>query len=256
MNLRSKRRPQDTITVFWSDWHARRADSGVPVNDIAHAAQSNRTSIYDLGKRGKLFPDPEFVTKLCTALGMNDAEQREWLTRYRALSAVSTNQPERRNWTTWHLGAVGAVAVVLGAAATVLVLAVTESRDHTTAPAAAAAAAVIEVQNKTVAGENELAEDVTPAYLSSRTVRRCAAPENACKLAGTEMSSGALVVAVCRATGDELVNYNRDSPYPDNPHRAVSNGWYRVVWPDKREGYLSEVYVHPAHRGGRGLRDC
>jgi len=58
---------------------------------------------------------------------------------------------------------------------------------------------------------------------SSRTVRRCAAAENACKLSGTEMPSGALLVAVCRATGDELVNYNRDSPFPDNPYRVRSD---------------------------------
>ena len=42
----------------------------------------------------------------------------------------------------------------------------------------------------------------------------------------------------------------------DNPHRAHSTLWYRARFPDGRAGFLSEVYVDPASRGGLGLPDC
>lgn len=38
--------------------------------------------------------------------------------------------------------------------------------------------------------------------------------------------------------------------------RAESDLWYRASFPDGRSGYVSEVYLSGASRGGLGLPDC
>lgn len=118
-----------------------------------------------------------------------------------------------------------------------------------------AASTVITVQNKVAMGRDRLMEDSTPAYLSAKAAPYCA--RDGCKVAGTEMASGAKVVAVCHAIGTEMFNYNLDSAESrSNPNGADSALWYRVVWPDGRAGYLAEVYVVPADRGGKSLKAC
>lgn len=115
----------------------------------------------------------------------------------------------------------------------------------------------IEVQNKVALGADRLVEDRTPAYLSTEALSYCASPSRSCKVPGTEMVSGAAVVASCWTTGQMM--WNVDLADPDqarNPDRAQSDLWYRASFPDGRTGYLSEVYVVRGDRGGRGLPRC
>ncbi len=115
--------------------------------------------------------------------------------------------------------------------------------------------AVITVQNKVALGPSQLIEDSTPAYLSIKAIPYCA--NNGCKISGTEVSSGAMLVATCHVGGTEMFNYNLDSSESkQNPHRAASALWYRAVFPDGRAGYISEVYIMPEDRGGKGLPQC
>jgi hypothetical protein len=54
-----------------------------------------------------------------------------------------------------------------------------------------------------------------------------------------------------------MFNYNLDSSESkQNPHRAVSTRWYRAMLHDGRRGYISEVYIAAADRGGKGLPNC
>ena len=115
----------------------------------------------------------------------------------------------------------------------------------------------IEVQNKVALGADRLVEDRTPAYLSTEALSYCASPSRSCKVPGTEMVSGAAVVASCWTTGQMM--WNVDLADPDqarNPDRVQSDLWYRASFPDGRTGYLSEVYVVRGDRGGRDLPRC
>lgn len=115
----------------------------------------------------------------------------------------------------------------------------------------------IEVQNKVALGPDRLVEDRTPAYLSTEALSYCASPSRSCKVPGTEMWSGAAVVANCWTTGQMMWNVDLADPDQErNPDRAQSDLWYRASFPDGRTGYLSEVYVVRGDRGGRGLPRC
>jgi hypothetical protein len=115
----------------------------------------------------------------------------------------------------------------------------------------------IVVQNKVALGPDSLVEDTTPAYLSTLALAYCAQPSRNCKVAGTEMSSGAAVVANCWTRGQMMWNWDLSDPTAQaNPNRVRSDLWYRASFPDGRTGYLSEVYVERGDRGGRGLPRC
>jgi hypothetical protein len=120
---------------------------------------------------------------------------------------------------------------------------------HTSGPV------VMTVQNKVALGASQLIEDTTPAYLSTKPVPYCT--RLGCRMLGTEVASGAMLVAVCHVTGTEMFNYNLDSSESKvNPNRADSTLWYKAVWPDGRSGYIAEVYIVPSDRGGMGLPVC
>ncbi|MCD2196235.1 helix-turn-helix domain-containing protein [Actinomycetospora endophytica] len=115
----------------------------------------------------------------------------------------------------------------------------------------------IEVQNKVALGPDRLVEDRTPAYLSTQALAYCASPDRSCKVPGTEMASGAAVVANCWTQGQLMWNWDLSDPTAQsNPDNARSDLWYRASFPDGRTGYLSEVYVVRGDRGGRGLPRC
>jgi len=115
----------------------------------------------------------------------------------------------------------------------------------------------IVVQNKVALGPDRLEEDRTPAYLSTEALAYCASPSHSCKVPGTEMASGAAVVANCWTQGQMMWNWNLSDPTArSNPDRVQSDLWYRASFPDGRTGYLSEVYVVRGERGGRGLPRC
>jgi hypothetical protein len=128
-------------------------------------------------------------------------------------------------------------------------------RQVITADGSIASSAVIAVQNKVALGGNGLVEDSTPAYLSNEPIPFCA--DSGCKVGGTEVGSGALLVAFCYVHSHEMFNYNLDAAEARaNPHRVASTLWYKAVFPRGESGYISEVYIRPADRGGRGLPVC
>lgn len=127
----------------------------------------------------------------------------------------------------------------------------------TSASSGPAGMRAIEVQNKVALGPSSLVEDKTPAYLSTMPLAYCASADRSCKVAGTEMGSGARLVADCVVRGQQMWNYNlAEAAAADNPERSGSDLWYRATFPDGRVGYLSEVYLTPASRGGLGLDGC
>ncbi len=153
------------------------------------------------------------------------------------------------------------VAIIVSSAMTSVVTAAVIAQSGNDPPRQAATAdlivnsAVITVQNKVALGDKGLVEDATPAYLSSEPTPFCAS--YGCKVAGTEVGSGALLVAVCYVHGEEMFNYNLDAAESrSNPHRPASSLWYKVMFPGGESGYIAEVYIEPADRGGEGLPVC
>ncbi|MEV6839615.1 helix-turn-helix transcriptional regulator [Streptomyces sp. NPDC051133] len=115
--------------------------------------------------------------------------------------------------------------------------------------------ASVVVQNKVAIGPTSLVEDKTPAYLSSETISHCGA--RGCKLAGTEMWSGAKLVVFCWTRGEKLTNEDITSAgIARNKGGATSDLWYGAKWKDGRTGYFPEVYLTPADRGGSDLARC
>lgn len=95
----------------------------------------------------------------------------------------------------------------------------------------------------------------TPAYLSTQTQPYC--KRQGCALAGTDMSSGASLTAVCWTTGSRMTNGQEESSIDDNnPGLFTSSHWYVAVRGDGRRGYISEVYIAASDRSGKGLPDC
>ncbi|MER7568355.1 helix-turn-helix transcriptional regulator [Streptomyces sp. NPDC097941] len=127
---------------------------------------------------------------------------------------------------------------------------------HSSAPHHSAPAfALVVVQNKVAIGPSTLTEDSTPVYLSTKTVSRCRIRH--CMLADTSMVSGAKLVATCWTRGETLTNADMTSTGINrNPDAVSSDRWYLAKWKDGRTGYICEVYIAPAYRGGVGLNHC
>lgn len=95
----------------------------------------------------------------------------------------------------------------------------------------------------------------TPGYLSSVTQNFC--KRDGCALLGTDMGSGARITATCQTTGARTTNgHDSDASDDANPGLYSSTRWYRIRWSDGRSGYLSEVWLSAADRGGAGLPGC
>jgi hypothetical protein len=111
------------------------------------------------------------------------------------------------------------------------------------------------VQNKVASGPDGFYEDVTPEYLSSKTEPRCS--HGGCEIANTSMWSGAVLTALCQTQGSEMTNANTGSAgIGQNPNASTSTRWYEVEMPTGVTGYISEVYLTAASRGGLGLPAC
>jgi hypothetical protein len=188
-------------------------------------------------------PTPAAIVPQSTVLPGQPAD-------YRGEPATHSPPGRTRRVVSFLLGALTGGVIGIGATFTATTL--TEV-DHPVTPSVAAT--VITIQNKVALGSDRLVEDTTPAYLSARPEPFCAS--HGCKVAGTEVSSNAMFVAVCYLQGIEMFNYNLDSSESKtNPNRVVSSRWYRAVLPDGRSGYISEVYLTPGSRGGLGLPVC
>lgn len=131
------------------------------------------------------------------------------------------------------------------------------SKTHSThrSPDGTAGPRTIVVQNMIATGPSALIEDSTPAYLSTKPIPFCA--EQRCEVPRTQMWSGVPLEATCTVHGAEMTNENTHSPgITHNKNGIFSALWYRCILPDGKSGYISEVYVAPAYRGGLRLPVC
>ena len=186
------------------------------------------------------------------------AEKRESL---RAASTEDNFSPgEVPQWERLHrflpYAATAAAAALLGAVIAVIFVTWSTPSNRASPPAGVAHTTItITVQNQVASGPDSLVEDSSPAYLSTKTEPSCS--RKGCKVAGTELATGASLMAVCRTNGAQMYNYNLDSVASENnPNRVASTLWYRVVLADGRAGFISEVYVVPNDRGGKDLPVC
>ncbi|MFC5947922.1 helix-turn-helix domain-containing protein [Pseudonocardia lutea] len=255
---------QDSAEVFCREFSEELRSRGISLRSAAERVHWSKSAI---GKActGPSLPSRALVEDVLVAIGVSAAGVQDWTLRHAALSMGSTppvaavepvpvpEEPGPRPGGRRLLAVVAVLGALVGAGiATAIVQLV--GGGAAVAPLAPAATAVVTVQNKVALGASDLVEDNTPSYLSARPVAFCAS--HGCKVTGSEITSGALLPAMCVAHGERMWNYNLDSPAAGNPNRADSDLWYQVAWPDGRIGYLSEVYVAPGSRGGLGLPTC
>ncbi|NWJ71437.1 helix-turn-helix transcriptional regulator [Pseudonocardia sp. ICBG1122] len=269
-------RPLDSPDLFCRDFAAVLDARGVSVREAAERSNWSKSAIGN-ARTGPRLPRAELVTTVLAAVGVPEVEVRGWARRHAALAAAPASPATAPARSTATVSAdvmppsAGAPAAPeVGAreaggrttrAVVVAVLVtgmVSGAAGWFTARAAstptAAGPVVVTVQNKVALGAEDLVEDSGPVYLSSRAIAFCGT--RGCREDGTDVVSGALLSATCTVVGERMWNYNLDSPAVRNPHGVESASWYRVSWPDGRSGYLSEVYLEPASRGGLGLPAC
>ncbi len=217
-----------------------------------------RSTVSDM-LAGKRVPSRDKLLTFLHICRVSQNDLPQWFGAWERARAVGTATPEPgpspRQGRVWPR-AFGLVALTAMVSAAVTAVALHKPAGSSTPPPSTEAKpALALVQNKIAAGPSALIEDGTPAYLSTRTLPYCA--RQGCKVAGTDMHSGALLPVTCQVVGARMTNYNLDSPVVGkNPNRADSARWYRGVFPDGRSGYLSEVYLAPSSRGGLGLPTC
>lgn len=121
---------------------------------------------------------------------------------------------------------------------------------------ATASPVVVVVQDMIATGRSGLIEDTTtPAYLSSKPIPSCSS--KGCEIPQTQMSSGVVLQATCKIQGARMTNENLASAgIAHNKGGIISSLWYRCIFANGAAGYLSEVYVAAAYRGGLGLPTC
>ncbi|MGK2956102.1 MAG: vWA domain-containing protein [Solirubrobacterales bacterium] len=112
------------------------------------------------------------------------------------------------------------------------------------------------VVNKRVTNGMSMREDSTPTRLLTQPRAFCTT--NGCNINGTERSTGQTYEsAVCQTWGERITNGNDHSAVDDaNPELYSSTRYYGVRLADGTFGYLSEVWVQAADRGGLWLGAC
>ncbi|MFG1637487.1 helix-turn-helix domain-containing protein [Pseudonocardia alni] len=278
-------RPLDSPDQFCRDFAAALDARGVSVREAAERSNWSKSAIGN-ARTGPRLPRADLVTTVLAAVGVPEVEVRGWARRHAVLAAApaapaSPATAPARSTATLSADvpppSAGAPAVPDATAApaagpqetggrttraVVVAVLVTGMASgaagwftaRTAGTPIAAGPVVVTVQNKVALGAEDLVEDSGPAYLSSRAIAFCGT--RGCREDGTDVVSGALLPATCTVVGERMWNHNLDSPAARNPHRVESELWYRVSWPDGRSGYLSEVYLEPASRGGLGLPAC
>jgi hypothetical protein len=114
---------------------------------------------------------------------------------------------------------------------------------------------IVVVQDKVATGPSALIEAATPAYLSSKPIPSCAT--KGCEVPQTQMWSGLALRATCQIQGAKMTNEDLASAgIARNTSGIISSLWYRCIFPNGAAGYLSEIYVAAAYRGGLGLPAC
>ncbi|MFD9737586.1 hypothetical protein [Umezawaea sp. NPDC059074] len=268
----------DSEMRFCAEFASLLRQRGVSVRTAAAKTHWGKSTIANAG-RGPGLPNRALVVDVLKAVDVPAEAVQAWLERYDALAllrsfdtaervdvselqnpvtSTARRLRPRRHLLVWIIGAVVLGAITVTVVATVLADA-DSGTDHQTPDSATALQgrphATVVVQNKVAIGAAELVEDDSPSYLSERPVRRCA--NTGCKLDGTDLGTGDTITAVCHLQGDLLTNADVSSPgIKQNPNVAASALWYEVIWPDGRRGYISEVYLAPAYRGGLTLPPC
>lgn len=115
---------------------------------------------------------------------------------------------------------------------------------------------VLTVDNRVTNGATEMREDSTPARLTTKPWVYCGS--RGCNIAGTERVSGQTYdAAVCQSQGEQTTNGDDTSSVDDhNPGLYTSTLYYGVRLSDGTFGYVSEVWIRSADRGGLGLPAC
>jgi hypothetical protein len=123
------------------------------------------------------------------------------------------------------------------------------------APAPAPLRTIITVDNRVTNGM-AMSEDPTPVRLTTQPWTHCGS--RGCNIAGTERASGGTYdAAVCQTTGERTTNGNDSDPSDDaNPLRFESTRYYGVRLTNGTFGYVSEVWIRAADRGGLGMPSC
>jgi hypothetical protein len=113
------------------------------------------------------------------------------------------------------------------------------------------------ISNLVTSGLN-LREDSLPVTLTSEPVVFCRSRPGCRELQGTSRrTNGVYRSPICQTEGDLATNGNSAASDDDrNPQLAASRRYYRIRLPDGRTGYVSEVWLRPADRGGLGLPRC
>ena len=114
---------------------------------------------------------------------------------------------------------------------------------------------VITVDNRVTNGSG-MREDTTPVRLTTKPWINCGS--RACNIVGTERSSGGTYdAAICQTVGERTTNGHDGSSADDaNPELYESTRYYGVRLGDGTFGYVSEVWIRAADRGGLGLPNC
>ncbi|GLZ44132.1 hypothetical protein Acsp06_03170 [Actinomycetospora sp. NBRC 106375] len=209
--------------------------------------------------RGPGLPNADLVGDVLGAIGLAPEDVARWRERHVRLREVATAPPvpdPARDPSVPRRSSRRRAEIAVFAALVVLVVALAAALVVVLAARPAPPARTVVVQNRVAIGDGMLVEDRTPSYLATRPVAHCANMPD-CKIAGTEVWSGATFVAVCQLTGEVITNADLTSTnIGRNPNAAVSEVWLGARAPDGRVGYISEVYLAPAYRGGLGLPAC
>lgn len=215
--------------------------------------------------RGPGLPNADLVTDVLGAVGLTPGEVAAWRSRHERLRDTDAPRdeptappappapppapPGRTARRRAEIAVLAVLVALVAGLATALVLVVAAAPDPPVSR-------TVVVQNRVAIGDGALVEDRSPSYLSSRPVARCANIPG-CKIPGTEVGTGFTLVAVCQMTGEVITNADVTSPnIGQNPNAAVSELWLGARAPGGRVGYISEVYLAPAYRGGLGLPPC
>jgi hypothetical protein len=249
--------PGDTPAQFCADFLTAMQRRGVSFRRAEGLSGWGKSTIA-AATRGPGLPNVDLVTDVLAAIGVEPAHVDGWRTRHEALrdTAPAAPPPPEPGPPTAPRTTRRRVEIAVVVALVVLVVGLATALAVVLASPPAVETRTVVVQNKVAIGEGQLVEDRTPSYLGERPVARCANVPG-CKIPGTDVGTGAMFVAVCQLTGESITNADLTSTsIGQNPNAAVSELWLGARAPDGRVGYISEVYLAPAYRGGLGLPLC
>lgn len=116
---------------------------------------------------------------------------------------------------------------------------------------------VVRVYNKVTSGPRRMRDDdEQPVSLTTKAVAFC--DERDCRIPGTNRETGETYnAAVCQRQGERVTNGQNTSRVDNhNPGLFSSRRYYGVRLDEDTFGYVSEVWINPKDRGGRGLPQC